>query len=110
MASKQTYECYVCKRNGFADVRVYLDGKAADGKTIYKNEDMTPHQHKQQPTQSQASTTVVTQATREDRILQMLNDLNIKIDYILKCLDSGRGFVWKSQDQEEQQKPQQQQK
>jgi hypothetical protein len=56
MASKQTYECYVCKRNGFTDVRVYLDGKTEDGKTIYKNEDMSPHNHKQlsqQPKQQQ---------------------------------------------------------
>jgi hypothetical protein len=47
MASKQTYECYVCKKAGFADVRVYRDGKTEDGKTIYKNTDMTAHQHKQ---------------------------------------------------------------
>lgn len=51
MASKQTYECFQCKKNGFPDVRVYLDGKTEDGKTIYKNEDMTPHQHKQQTKQ-----------------------------------------------------------
>jgi hypothetical protein len=48
MASKQTYECYVCKKNNFPGVRVHLDGKDANGKTIYKNENMTPHQHKQQ--------------------------------------------------------------
>jgi hypothetical protein len=51
MASKQTYPCYVCKRNGFEDVRVYLDGKTEDGKTIFKNEDMSPHQHKRQQQQ-----------------------------------------------------------
>ena len=48
MASKQTFECFVCKRNGFPETRVYLDGKTEDGKTIYKNEDMSPHQHKRQ--------------------------------------------------------------
>lgn len=48
MASKQTYPCFVCKKNGFPDVMVYLDGRTADGKTIYKNEDMTPHNPKQQ--------------------------------------------------------------
>jgi hypothetical protein len=26
MASKQTYVCYVCRKNGFDSVRVYLDG------------------------------------------------------------------------------------
>ena len=46
MASKQTYECYVCKRSGFPDTRVYLDGKTDDDKTIYKNPDMAPHIHK----------------------------------------------------------------
>jgi hypothetical protein len=46
MASKQTYPCYVCKKAGYDNVRVYLDGRTADGKTIYKNEDMTPHVHK----------------------------------------------------------------
>lgn len=59
MASKQTYECYVCKRNGFTDVRVYLDGKTEDGKTNYKNEDMSPHNYKQlsqQPKQQQPRT------------------------------------------------------
>lgn len=75
MGSKQTYECYVCKRNGFNDIRVYLDGKTEDGKTIYKNEDMSSHQHKakqpgqaEQPQQSQpqASTTIVTEPTSED--------------------------------------------
>jgi hypothetical protein len=50
MASKQTYECYVCKRNNFPDVRVYLDGKTEDGKTIYKNPDMTSHIHKDSST------------------------------------------------------------
>jgi len=48
MASKQIYECYVCKRNGFPDTKVFLDGKTEDGKTIYKNPDMSPHLHKQQ--------------------------------------------------------------
>lgn len=47
MASKVTYECFVCKKNGFPDTRVFLDGKDENGKTIYKNEDMTAHQHKQ---------------------------------------------------------------
>lgn len=36
--SKQTYPCYICRRNGFDNVRVFLDGKTEDGKTIYKDE------------------------------------------------------------------------
>lgn len=51
MASKQTYECYVCRRNGFENVRVYLDRKAEDGKTIFKNPDMSAHIHKQHPSE-----------------------------------------------------------
>jgi hypothetical protein len=126
MASKQTYECYVCRRNGLENVRVYLDGKTEDGKTIYKNEDMTPHAHKlkqsinlstgstqesghlganhsqnsssghlgksvpqnssSQPQQQQSSKTIVTQATKEERILTQLNDLNIKIDHLTKLV------------------------
>ena len=45
--SKQTYECYVCRNNGFDNVRVYLDGKTETGKPIYKNIDLTQHQHYQ---------------------------------------------------------------
>lgn len=48
MASRKSYECFVCKRQGFEDVQVFLDGKDDQGKTIYKNEDMTPHQHKRE--------------------------------------------------------------
>lgn len=89
MASRQTYECYVCKRNGFADVRVYLDGKTEDGKTIYKNEDLTPHQHKQANQQSQqqgqqqqqGSTTVVTEPTS-------MKIINAKLDRIIALLES----------------------
>jgi hypothetical protein len=91
MASKQTYECYVCKRNGVTDVRVCLDGKTDDGKTIYKNPDMSAHIHKQgqQPPQSQqqASTTIVTQSTKEDRILNLLADLTIKMNRVIKLLE-----------------------
>jgi hypothetical protein len=51
MASRNSYQCFVCKKNGFADVMLFLDGKTADGKTIYKNEDMSPHVHKRQQQQ-----------------------------------------------------------
>ena len=43
--SKQTYEYYRCRDNGFPNTRVFLDGKTENGKTIYRNEDLTPHQH-----------------------------------------------------------------
>jgi hypothetical protein len=87
MASKQTYECFVCKKNGFPETRVYLDGKDANGKTIYKNEDLSPHQHKQQAKQleqqpqASKSTTIVTQATQNDMIIK-------KLDRIISALES----------------------
>lgn len=87
MASRNTYECYVCKKNGFPETRVYLDGKDANGKTIYKNEDFSPHQHKQakqeQQTQPQpkASTTIVTEPTS-------LKIINAKLDRIIALLES----------------------
>jgi hypothetical protein len=88
--SKQTYECYVCKKNGFADVRVFLDGKTEDGKTIYKNEDLSAHQHKQQvkqqsqqqqPQQQASTTTIAIQPmswkiidAKLDRIIALLTE------------------------------------
>ena len=80
MASKQTYECYVCKRNGFTDVRVFLDGKTEDGKTVYKNPDMSPHVHKQAQGQS---TTIVAEPTS-------MKIINAKLDRIIALLEEGR--------------------
>jgi hypothetical protein len=89
LASKQTYECFVCKKNGFADTRVYSDGKTEDGKTVYKNPDMSPHVHKeqQQNQQSNRSTTVVTTVTRDERIMTLLSELNIKMTRVIEMLD-----------------------
>ncbi len=89
MASRNTYECYVCKKNGFPETRVYLNGKTDDGKTIYKNVDMSPHVHKPQSMQRQqqstqqagggGSTTVVLESTQ-------LKILNAKLDRIVALL------------------------
>ena len=76
MASRNTYECFMCKKAGFPDTRVYLDGKTEDGKTVYKNEDMSPHQHKQGNGQQQrGSTTIITQATQNDIIIKKLDEI-----------------------------------
>jgi hypothetical protein len=80
MASKQTYECYVCKRQGFENVRVFLDGKTEDGKTIYKNEDMSAHVHK--GTIGTSSKTA--QKLHVDSV--SLDVLNQKLDEILHLL------------------------
>ena len=87
MASRNTYECYICKKNGFPETRVYLDGKTEDGKTIYKNEDLTPHQHKseaespQNRAQKSSFDTVVTEPTS-------LKSINTKLDRIIELLES----------------------
>lgn len=84
MASKQTYPCFQCRKSGFDNVMVYLDGRDSSGKTIYKNEDMTPHQHKQkqeQQQQQQASTTIMTEPTS-------LKIINTKLDRIIALLES----------------------
>lgn len=46
--TSQKYFCFKCRDNGFPNEEVVFSGKDEQGKTIYKNPDMTPHQHKQQ--------------------------------------------------------------
>ncbi len=95
MASKQTYPCFQCEKNGFPDVRVYLDGKDANGKTIYKNEDLSPHTHKQgqyqQQTVVQQSQTPVQQASTIISDLQLqMKLLHQKLDRVLEYIDKER--------------------
>lgn len=101
MASRKTYECFVCKRQGFDNIQVYLDGKDAEGKTKYLNEDMTVHIHQgnsamtqatqpQPQAQAAASTTIVTQVTKEDRMIAMLNGITIKLDRLFAILETER--------------------
>lgn len=45
--SRKPYECFRRRDNGFPGVQVYLAGKDNSGKTIYVEEDGTPHIHKQ---------------------------------------------------------------
>ena len=97
MASKQTYECYVCKRNGHGDVRVYLDGKTDDGKTIYKNIDMSPHVHKPQQQQEKGSSNVLSTVTAESTSLKVIN---AKLDRIITLLTEPHQQRQKQQPQE----------
>lgn len=56
-------------------ISVYLDGRTEDGRTIYKNKDMSPHQHKQQQQQSQSQpepTFVKILNAKLDRIIALL--------------------------------------
>ena len=91
MASKQTYECFACKNNGFPAVMVYLSGKDPQGRAIRLEEDgITMHTHKTkvpsqqhqqlQQAQQQGSTTVVTEPTAT-------KILNAKLDRIISLLE-----------------------
>ena len=96
MASKQTYECYICKKNGFSNVRVYLDSKTEDGKTIYKDENMQPHTHKQKQQTNTSSNTVTTRSHLLIQVHHIANDnkllncqmsiLEAKIDRMVEVL------------------------
>jgi hypothetical protein len=93
LASRRSYPCFGCQKSGYEDVMVLLDGKDDQGRTKYLNEDGTKHTHlgsssqQAQPQQQQASTTIVTQSTKEDRILNLLGDLNIKMNRVIKLLE-----------------------
>lgn len=84
MASKQTFECFVCKRNGFPETRVYLDGKTEDGKTIYKNEDMSSHQHKRQQQQGQGQ---IQQSQQQMLAVGAVADLMLQVKAISARLE-----------------------
>ncbi|MGH9856482.1 MAG: hypothetical protein ACRD4B_01440 [Acidobacteriota bacterium] len=86
MASRNTYECYACKKAGFPNIRVYLDGKTESGQTIYKDEDLTPHQHQhKQQSQSQQPQAQQVEVTNADLVLQ-IKLLQQKMDSILELL------------------------
>jgi hypothetical protein len=92
MASRRTYECFQCRDKGFPNVQVFLDGKDDQGKTKYLESDgQTRHIHQgsSAPTQlqQQAATTVVTATTKEDRMMNILNGLTIKVDRLLAILE-----------------------
>jgi hypothetical protein len=101
MASKQTYPCFACRKAGF-QVLVFLDGKDEQGKTIYKNLDMTPHQHRITNQQEQSSryipanssqteteTTTEQSADIHDKLTEIigkLQGLENKIDHLSRLL------------------------
>jgi hypothetical protein len=90
MASKQTYECFVCKRNGYPETRVFLDGKDENGKTIYKNEDMSPHQHKQRQVQQQQQppAAAVLPQQQQEPTLPTMKIISAKLDRIISLLET----------------------
>jgi hypothetical protein len=81
--SKQTFECFICQKQGFPNERVYLAGKTADGKTIYLAEDgVIAHKHKfrEKTSQAQPPTTLTTAA---DTIISKLDEIIQKLDRLL---------------------------
>jgi hypothetical protein len=91
--SKQTFECFVCKNNGFSGTMVYLAGKDDRGHAIRLESDgVTPHTHKtkvpsqqQQRQQSQGSTAVVTESPTTTTTTS-LKIINAKLDRIIALL------------------------
>jgi hypothetical protein len=84
MASPRTYECFVCKRNGIDGVQVYLDGKDAEGRTKYLNEDMTIHFH--EGTSASVATTQQPTTSKQvfkEEIVPLLRIINAKLDRLL---------------------------
>ncbi|HZD35444.1 MAG TPA: hypothetical protein VE130_09590, partial [Nitrososphaeraceae archaeon] len=81
--SKQTFECYVCKKQGFNNERVYLAGKDSNGRTIYLETDgVTAHRHKFKE-RTPGETQPTTLATSADTIVSKLDEINSKLDRLL---------------------------
>ena len=80
--SKQTFECFVCKKQGFTNERVYLAGKDSNGRTIYLETDgVTAHRHKFKERTPETKPTTL--ATSSDIIIQKLDEINSKLDRLL---------------------------
>jgi hypothetical protein len=87
MASRRTYTCFVCQKAG-QDVQVFLDGKDEQGRTKYLNEDGTRHTHLESSNStSQPSVGVSGERERVDPVMKMLNDLNIKMNHVIRMLE-----------------------
>jgi hypothetical protein len=90
MASKQLYPCFACRKAGH-EVQVFLDGKDEQGRTKYLNEDGTTHTHLgSSNSTSQPSVTVCREKERDDPVMKMLNDLNIKMNQVIRMLEDQR--------------------
>jgi hypothetical protein len=89
MASKQTWECFVCKNNGFPGTMVYLAGKDDQGRAIRLEPDgTTPHTHKTKvPSQQQQSQqTQQLQQPEQIELLLQIKLLNQKMDKVIALL------------------------
>jgi hypothetical protein len=116
MASKNTWECFVCKANGFPGTLVYLAGKDAQGRAIRLEDDgTTPHVHKskvpsQQVQQEQVQRQQQQQAQQQQQLKQpeqvdlilQIKLLNTKMDKVISLLEerlpAAAGAVLKNDD------------
>lgn len=83
MASKQTYPCFACRKAGY-EIPVYLDGKDAEGRTKYLNEDGTKHVHKTNPLEKPSEESVLRGITA----FTMMADLIQLVEHNQKLLVS----------------------
>ena len=84
MASKSTYECFVCKANGFAGTLVYLAGKDDKGRAIRLEDDgVTPHQHKSKAPSQQVQQE---QAQRQPDLFLEIKLISQKLDKVITLL------------------------
>ena len=94
MASKQKYECFRCRDNGYPSTMVYLAGKDEQGKTIYVEEDGIGHIHKirqQQPQSRQPQSQQQQQqqqSTDSINPMPLLRLMDAKMDRIIALLSN----------------------
>lgn len=87
MASKNTFECFTCKNNGFPGVMVYLAGKDEQGKAIRLESDgITPHTHKTKVPSQQQQQQQQKEITIADLALQ-IKLMSQKLDRVIDYLD-----------------------
>jgi hypothetical protein len=88
MASRRTYSCYVCQRNGL-DIQVFLDGKDEYGKTKYLESDgVTKHFHKTSKGNGEEESTTTVVTTAAEPTPMMMKIINAKLDRIITLLES----------------------
>ena len=90
MASKQPYECFVCKNNGFPAVMVYLAGKDEQGHAIRIEADGSQHIHKTKvPSRQQQPQPKQQQPQRQPPTAEHeLKLIHARIDRVIQLLDS----------------------
>jgi hypothetical protein len=84
--SRKPYECFKCRDNGYANTMVYLAGKDESGKTVYVEEDGTPHLHKTKHNHSISDY----QGSVTEPITTAMKIINAKLDRIIALLQESQ--------------------